>query len=214
MQSSTLKKKLKSKTNLPEPLTIRLHRAISWLKCAEENQKDLDQCFLAQWIAFNACYAMDLHTENQKTEREKFRHFITTLVLHDEEKRVFNLLWEKFSGPIRLLIENQYVYKTFWDYHRGEANEWEMTFRKSIADANHALAAQHVPALLEIVLDRLYVLRNQLMHGGATYKSSKNRSQLTDGSNIIGWLIPIIIDIMMNNPEEDWGEILYPVIEG
>lgn len=213
MLSSTLKKNLKSKTNLPEPLNIRLHRAISWLKCAEENKENEDLRFLSQWIAFNACYAMDLTTENQKTEREKFRLFITTLISHDVEKRVFNLLWDKFSGPVRLLIENQFVYRTFWDYHRGEANEWEMSFRRSITDANNALAAQHVPALLEIVLDRLYILRNQLMHGGATYNSSKNRSQLSDGSNIVGWLIPIIIDIMMNNPQEDWGEILYPVIE-
>ena len=41
MSASTLKRKLKSKTNLPQPLNIRLHRAISWLKCAEENKDNL-----------------------------------------------------------------------------------------------------------------------------------------------------------------------------
>ena len=36
---------------------IRLHRAISWLKCAENNSEDIDLKFISLWIAFNACYA-------------------------------------------------------------------------------------------------------------------------------------------------------------
>lgn len=95
---------------------------------------------------------------------------------------------------------------------RGEIGEWKKAFDRSIADASKSLSKQNIPALLEIVLDRLYTLRNQLMHGGATYKSKINRTQLRDGINMLTVLVPIIIDLMMQDPEEDWGRILYPVI--
>ena len=66
--------------------------------------------------------------------------------------------------------------------------------------------------LIEVVLDRLYMLRNQIMHGGATYKSKVNRAQVKDAVNILKLFIPIIIDIMIENRNEDWGEIYYPVV--
>ncbi|WP_425067816.1 hypothetical protein [Reyranella sp.] len=38
------------------------------------------------------------------------------------------------------------------------------------------------------ILDRLYVLRNQLLHGGATWNSSVNRSQVRDGAAVLSRL--------------------------
>ena len=66
--------------------------------------------------------------------------------------------------------------------------------------------------LIELLLDRLYTLRNQIMHGGATYKSKVNRAQVRDAGNILKMLIPIIIDIIIENRNENWGEIYYPVV--
>jgi hypothetical protein len=57
------------------------------------------------------------------------------------------------------------------------------------------------------------VLRNQLVHGGATWNSSINRDQVRDGAAVIGWLLPIFIDIMMDNPQQEWGPVAYPVVE-
>ena len=213
MTAATLKRKLKNTTDLPEELGIRLHRSISWLQCAEDNVKDPDLHFVGQWIAFNSLYVMDYNERDQKTEREKFRIFISNLVKHDLERRIFNVLWQKFSGPVMMLIENKYVYKTFWDFQRGDAPEWEMSFKRSNDDAFKYLSANNVAGLLEILLDRLYILRNQLMHGGATYKSKLNRKQVKDGTRILEMLIPIIIEIMMQHPDEDWGRLLYPVVE-
>lgn len=212
MSSITLKRKLKSTAGLPEDLNIRLHRAISWLKCAEDQDKNPDLVYLSLWISFNALYVRDVAVTELKSEREKFRVFIQKLVSKDDEKRIYNLLWEKFSGPVKALIYNEYLYRAFWDFQRGETSEWRKSFERSIEDANKSLSKQNIPVLLEIVLDRLYTLRNQLMHGGATYKSKINRTQLRDGINMLKVLVPIIIDLMMQDPKEDWGRILYPVI--
>ena len=213
MSATKLKRSLKACTGLPEDLNIRLHRAISWLKCAETNSADADLGFLTHWIALNACYALDMQTKDTRTERDKFRQFIENLVKHDQERRIFNLLWERFSGPVKMLIENQFVFKRFWDYQRGEVTSWEGAFRKSNEIAVTCLAEQNVAGLLEILLDRLYVLRNQLMHGGATYGSGINRRQVRDGANMLQLLVPILIDIMMQHPEENWGTLLFPVVK-
>lgn len=212
MSAADLKKKIKKHSEIPETLAIRMHRAISWLKCAEENADNFDMQFIALWISYNSCYAIDEKSETDFTERKQFNEFITKLVSHDHEKRFHSLLWNKFSGPVRLIIENQFVYKPFWESQRGENVNWKKQFEKSIEDANRFLSKNEVAKVIEIVLDRLYTLRNQIMHGGATYKSKVNRSQVRDGCNILKLFVPIIIDIMIENNNEDWGEIYYPVV--
>jgi len=215
MNSSNLKDKFKGlREQLHEIHAIRLHRAISWLKCAEENSGNPDLQFISLWVAFNACYAVNIGKENTLTEKEQFKEFITKLVEHDKEKRFFNLLWHQFSGPVRLLIENQYVFRQYWDFQRGEIADWKQPFAKSVSSSMRYLSDQKIPELLEVVLDRLYTLRNQLIHGGATYKSEVNRSQVGDGCNMLNLLIPLIIEIMLDNPNEYWGSICYPPIKG
>ena len=67
--------------------------------------------------------------------------------------------------------------------------------------------------VLAIVFERLYVLRNQLVHGGATWNSSVNRNQVRDGAAIMGHLVPAIIRIMMENGAAVWGAPCYPVVD-
>ena len=210
MSSIKLTRKLKSST-LPESLSIRLHRAISWLKSAEKQEGNLDMKFISIWISFNACYAVDINGLNSKPEKAKLREFTSSLVQFDKT-RLYNLFWEKFSGPVKVLIENKFVFEKFWEYTRGESNDYEEAFNKSITHASNCLSKQNIEGLIEVVLERLYTLRNQLIHGGATYNSKLNRSQLRDACNIMQLLVPIIIDIMLENGEHGWGEIAYPVI--
>ena len=87
------------------------------------------------------------------------------------------------------------------------------TVKQSKIDSRNYLAHQQVSNLLGLVLDRLYTVRNQLIHGGATYNSKVNRAQVNDAGQILEFLMPIIIDIMITNMDEDWGVINYPVIE-
>jgi hypothetical protein len=34
-----------------------------------------------------------------------------------------------------------------------------------------------------------------------------------DGAAILGFLMPVFVDLMMDNPQEDWGRPFYPVVE-
>jgi hypothetical protein len=211
-QAAALKERMREANLENEELRTRLHRAISWLGCAELQKEEDDLFFLSLWISFNACYAIELTESDALTEREKFKRFISSLVSHDRDGQVFSLLWTTFKGPVRMLIDNPYIFKPFWNFQRGEAEDWKEAFDKSNTEALRCLSGNKVDELLHIILDRLYVLRNQVFHGGATFRSSVNRRQVKDGAAILSNLIPIVIRIMLENPGVDWGRLLYPVV--
>lgn len=87
-----------------------------------------------------------------------------------------------------------------------------MRFAKGKHAAQTALASGNSPQLLGVVFNRLYTLRNQLIHGGATWNGSVNRKQLSDCVQLLGKLVPVIIELMIENPNSLWGDACYPVI--
>ena len=141
------------------------------------------------------------------------RDFLGRLVGLDEAGRLHATLFGQYTGPIRTLIENKHVYHPFWTAQRTwDASEsWREGFEAGKHAALKALMAKDTAKVLAIVFDRLYVLRNQLVHGGATWNSGVNRQQVRDGASILGALLPLILDLMILHPAEDHGEILYPV---
>lgn len=195
-----------------EGLALRVHRALSWLDKSEKCE-DKDSQFIFLWIAFNAAYAQDTEVLRH-TESEAFSKFINKLVNLDTHNQIYNLLWSEFSSSIRVLLANKFVFQPFWDFHNGKITEveWQTRFTKAKVAANHALANKSTDALASIILQRLYTLRNQLVHGGATWQSSANRDQIRDGVMFLSQLVPIIITIMMDHPKELWGDANYPVV--
>ena len=124
-------------------------------------------------------------------------------------------MWTEFTRSIRVLLDNPYVFKPFWDFHTGviEEAEWTRKFAAAKRAAHRALERQNTVTVLGIVLARIYVLRNQLIHGGATWGSSVNREQLRDCTNFMAKLVPLVIEIMMDHPQTLWGEACYPVVK-
>ena len=137
------------------------------------------------------------------------------LIELDKRQAIYEAIWKRFSGSIRMLIDNKYVFSPFWSYHNEVLgyDDWEDRFRKSKVHLHKALQNHDTRMILATVFDRLYVLRNQIVHGGATWNSSVNRSQIRDGHEILAFLVPLFIDLMMDNPDKNWGAPYYPVIE-
>ena len=195
-----------------EPSRVRLHRAISWLRRAEAEPADFDAQFVFLWISFNAAYAKEFGFES--TEREQLGRFIASLLSVDSDKRLHQLVFSQFTGSIRTLVENKFVFEPFWRALREhESSErWQDQFAGSKKTALKSILEGRTDTALSIVFDRLYVLRNQLVHGGATWNSAANRSQVKDGAHILRAIVPVIIDLMLDHPELDFGPILYPVV--
>jgi len=76
-----------------------------------------------------------------------------------------------------------------------------------------ALKYRNTVVILQILFSRLYVLRNQLVHGNATWNGQLNRKQVNDGYRLLASLQPTFLAIMMSNPGEDWGRLAYPIID-
>lgn len=198
----------------PEPVRVRVHRALSWLGRAEAEDHDEDVRFILLWIGFNAAYAADLDRALDGA-RDHFNSFFDRLVSLDQDQRIYEAVWQRFSNEIRLLLNNKYVFSLFWAHQNGVRgnDDWADRLAASHRAVNAAMTRHDTPRLLSVIFDRLYVLRNQLIHGGATWNSSANRDQVRDGAAVMGWLLPIFIDIMMDHPEHEWGMPHYPVVD-
>lgn len=201
--------------SFPEAMSLRVHRAISWIGRAEDSGDDDDARFIFLWIAFNAAYADERTFQDaQQNERSSFQDYFAHLIALDTKKRIYNALWQRFAGPVRLLMANRYIYSPFWLHHNGinGFQDWETRFRVSGRFFNESFQAGNASHVLSAVFDRLYVLRNQLVHGGATWSSRVNRNQVRDGAAILSFLLPVFVDLMMDHPFEYWGQPFYPVV--
>lgn len=211
--STRLKNAFKERfETFPESTRIRIHRAISWLARAEAEVADHDARFIFLWIAFNAAYARDFGIEGNA--RDQLKAFFDHLLALDTDRRLAALLLEQFSGPIRTMIGNKYVFEPFWRAQREhDASErWKSQFDAASKLALRAVLDGRADLVLSVVFDRLYVLRNQLVHGGATWNSRVNRAQVADGANLLMATVPLMVEIMLEHPESEFGEILYPVL--
>ena len=124
-----------------------------------------------------------------------------------------NLL--SLSLPPTVCQASVWEVRAFWQHHNGIEGfeDWEEKFRASSRSFAQAFQAGDSVRVLSFVFDRLYVLRNQLVHGGSTWNSGVNRAQVRDGAAILAFLMPVFVDLMMKNPHEDWGRPFYPVVE-
>ena len=201
------------------PFTLRMHRALSWLQRAEAAGEDDDVGFVCLWIAFNAAYAQDLG-HGAVPEQQAFRNFVGDVCRLDADKALAALVWQVFPGPVRLLLDNQYVFQPFWDALNNPRADgsipghWREAFDEARQRVHRALAQQDTERVLYEVLVRLYTLRNQLMHGGATWGSSVNRAQVRDGRALLRRLLPVMLGVMMDSPAQFEGQPFYPVVKG
>jgi len=195
----------------PEGLKVRLHRALSWLNLAEQTL-DEDMRFVALWISFNAAYGVDSELERSSTG-EQYNQFVSRIIELDHGQLIYPLLWQQFTNSIRLILDNKYIYQPFWNHQTGQVNfaPWEDSFRNAKIAAQKMLINKDSAGLLSVVFSRLYTLRNQIIHGGASWNSSLNRSQVSDANKLLMELLPIIIKIMMDSPKEYWSPVSYPV---
>ena len=201
------------KTSIDEALAVRLHRAISWFGAAQSYAEDHDIRFITYWVSFCACYSAPDNHHSKLGERASFVQFVEKLTSRDKNKKISSVLWETYPNAVRGLLDNPYVYPGFWESNDGRKVDWQDEFKRESRRVSRYVRERNVSKILALVLDRLSVLRNQIVYGGATYQSKVNRAQLIDGADMLAELIPAIILVMLETSETDWGDIFYPVIQ-
>lgn len=192
-------------------LALRTYRAISWLEQAERARKaeNADLTFTMYWIAFNAAYAKDL--SRVRSEKDAFSAFFNHLLNLDERRGVIcDTVRGHRPDPIDGLLKNRYLFRPFWNHANGRLSreKWDREFAASNEVLHDRTEASTGP-ILKTLFDRLYMLRNQLVHGGASWQSSLNRDSVKDGARIMAALVPKFIDIMLDFRKAQWGPPYY-----
>jgi len=196
-------------------LDVRVHRALSWLNRSEMCGDDLDGEFIFLWISFNSAYAYDVDEQYRKNAQSMFDDFFGKIVELDSNNRLYQQVWSEFSSSVRVLLDNEFTFQPFWDFKFGRIPEaeWRERFEASKRKAKRGLADQDTAAVLAVVFRRLYTLRNQMMHGAATWNGSVNRAQVQDSTKLLRVIQPLVIQVMMENPSTLWGDPFYPVVD-
>ncbi len=200
-------------------LGLRLRRAMSWYERSLVETEDPDAQFIFCWIAFNSAYGIDSigsYSPNQsekKYDLELQEEYFSEIAKLDTERRILYSIMDDIEGSIHSLLSNEFIYREYWAYTIGTRDRWAQGFETSKLEIERHFDNEDTAALLKIVFERLYVLRNQILHGNATWKSTVNRSQVEDGAKIISTILPLLLDTMMSGRDVDWGSPGYPVIQ-
>jgi len=203
----------------PSSFTLRMHRALSWLERADRAADDDDVGFLCLWIAFNAAYAQDsTQGIDSDTECQALRSFISEVCALDERKSLSTLVWQVFEGPIRVLLDDHYLFQPFWNainHPRPDgsvSDYWKESFDAAHEQVNRAFAQKDTERVLHESFVRLHTLHNQLLHGGATWDSCANRVQVRDGRALLAQVLPVMLGIMMGHPACFEGKPFYVIV--
>ena len=194
-----------------ESFSIRVHRALSWLERAEKESSDADAGFIFYWISFNSNYSIELDDRLRLSETKRFQDYFKLIVESDDNNQIYNLVWERFPQEIRGILNNEFIFQAFWQVPDAQSN-WKDAMEESKNIIGKALKNKNTVVILQILFSRLYVLRNQLIHGNATWNGQLNRQQVNDGYRLLGALQPVFLSIMMSNPHKEWGRLAYPII--
>lgn len=206
----------------------RMGRALSWLERCEKGINDdaMDERFLFLWIAFNAAYGDDEHMKpaadsDKVDEYQKIEEFLRKIAGRDATYRLADIISEH-SEAFRAIIGNRFLCNQFWkaEYPPRSRQAWKQSFKREKKEADEALLdepleTKHTRKVLKLAFGRLYTLRNQILHGGASWRDDYNRSSLESGDTILRLFIPealrIMLEAMKNNPDmPDWGRNAYP----
>ncbi len=192
------------------PTNVRFHRACSWLQLAEQSvtEDDADTRLLAQWVALNALYGQwDPARREPCGDRGAWRSFLDRIRNLDADHTIPALL-EKDRKLVLAILDDAYLATFFW---RDPSVERALRQTNDRRDAPTWYFEKRYPRLLEETLERVYLLRCQLLHGAATWGGTLNRGCLRRCSAFMDDLMPVVIGVWIDHGcDEDWGPMCYP----
>lgn len=194
-----------------DDLGIRGRRARSWYeRGVAMHETDEDLAFILYWIAFNAAYGKDLSDERRTSKQ--FGAYFRKLACLDKKRILESALWDELSTSVDRVLKNKYLHAAYWHHLNGESEfaDWQRRLQERNTRVESAGKNGDLAALLSELFHGLYTLRNQLLHGGATWNSGWNRDSVALGADIMKLLVPIFVELMLDNPQEDWGLLRYP----
>ncbi len=192
------------------PTAIRFHRACSWLSEAEraDGAAQLDLVLMQQWIAFNALYGQwDAQSREPVPDRTCWQVFLSRILDLDRVGYMVSVL-QDHKPLVVSILEDAYLSRYFWqDPNIASAGRARSGRNRALSWYVEGLWGKIVEQLIE----RIYLLRCQLIHGAASCGSQLNRTAVQHCTTMMRWLLPAILQVWIaHGADEDWGIMCYP----
>ena len=192
------------------PTPIRFHRACSWLAQVESltTDEDSDRALIYQWIAFNALYGRwDEKLREAQPDKANWREFLDQIIRLDETGYIEQMLVEH-KKLVEALLEDEYLSQFFWK----DPNEFTAKkSKKAKFDSRTWFLEKNWTMILDRVVERIYLLRCQLIHGAATYGGKLNRTSVRRCVMMLDHILFAVLQVWIDHgSNEDWGPMCYP----
>lgn len=190
------------------PVLIRIHRACSWLERAEQCDDELlDERLILQWIALNSLYGRwDAERREPVPDTQTLFEFLDRILPLDAEG-VLGQALQHTRRVVLAILDDAYLARYFWE---DPSDQRERQSRSVGHKAKTWYFEQRWGLVLTRLMERVYLLRCQLVHGAATCRSHLNRAALRRCTQVLTELVPaILLVVIEHGSEEDWGALCY-----
>ncbi len=208
---------IKTRNGLGANWDRRMIRALSWIERAEKESNDPNAAFMFLWVAFNAAYGRNIIDDAEPPrEKEQQEAYFEKIARHDDNMLIAKA-FSQISTEIDGIFSLKVLVKSFWykNAKNSDSSSWSNKNKWDEKGFNKAIDDGKIIEALALVFERLRMLRNQLFHGGTTFREAGiARPQIPNGCAIVRILIPLFIYIMLNNPSEYQDIVPYPVVSG
>lgn len=193
-----------------EPLRIRVHRCFSWLQHVEAMPDDgpLDGQLIFRWIALNSLYGTwDAENREPIGDRKTLSPFLERLLHLDADQYIANEL-EHQRDRIMQIFSDEHIVHSYW---KEPTPERAIKSRRATFDARTWYHEQRYGGILHRLVERVYLLRCQLVHGAATHGSNLNRDAIARCNEFLGGMVPAMLLVIIDHGrDKDWGTLCYP----
>ncbi len=175
-----------------------------------EQGQDADLKLICLWIGFNGIYGQwDAERKEPLADRQSWRRFLDRLLALDAGQRLSAMLLDQ-RDLVMSILDDEFLSSYFWedpgDLRAGKS-------RKAKYDARTWYLENKWRMVLDRLVERIYLLRCQLVHGAATFGGKLNRKSLDQCIRMMRHLLDAALLIIIDDgADEDWGTMCYPPI--
>jgi hypothetical protein len=216
MDAASLKARFKAHctrtNNVYQNWQIRVHRSLSWRQRAEAcDEAQPEARFLFLWIALNSLYSRWNPQQNAPDADTRSRGVFLENLCRMDPALVATLM-HQHRPLIKRILDNPYLSEVFWRDPDNPKSRGHATADANYLDRNYKEKA-YCRVLCQ-VMQRLFVLRGQIVHGASTSGSRLNRRSLQDCLRLLAAFLPTIQHIVIEHGcHDEWPELCYPPTE-
>jgi hypothetical protein len=189
-----------------------MHRAFSWMAAVEgAGERDqLDEKLVFRWIALNALYGRwNSCNQEPESDSQTLQGFLSVVRDIDHDQLICGCLSEN-KNLVVSICSDQYVNDYYW---RTLNSDKHFNTKRDKYSIEQMYRENSWTLILDELVQRIYLVRCQLVHGAATFGGKLNRDTVRRCGMMLELLLHAIITIVTDHGvTENWDDLCYPPV--